>query len=355
MASKDKLLLRTLRGDTAPRPPFWLMRQAGRYLPEYRKLRAETGSFLDLCLTPQAALEVTLQPIRRYGMDAAILFSDILMVPHGLGQHVTFEEGRGPVLDALAGPAALDGLRLDGFHDRVAPVYETVRLLSKTLPAETALIGFAGAPWTVASYMIEGGSSKDFAAAKAWAYGDPESFARLIDLLVEATSEYLLRQVEAGAEVLQLFDSWAGVWAEPALRRWCLAPSREIVRRVGEAAPDVPVIVFPRGAGVMYEAYAAECGAAALGLDTTVPAGWAADRLQPRGAVQGNLDPLVLVAGGAALEHEATRILDTLGHGPFIFNLGHGIVPQTPPEHVARLAELVRGWSRRAPRSKTVA
>lgn len=357
MASKDKLLLRTLRGDTAARPPFWLMRQAGRYLPEYRKLRAETGSFLDLCLTPQAALEVTLQPIRRYGMDAAILFSDILMVPHGLGQHVTFEEGRGPVLEALAGPAALDGLRLDGFDERVAPVYQTVRLIAQALPAETALIGFAGAPWTVASYMIEGGSSRDFAVAKAWAYGDPRSFARLIDLLVEATTGYLLRQVEAGAEVLQLFDSWAGVWAEPALRRWCLEPSREIVRRLRAAAPEVPVIVFPRGAGTMYEAYAAECGAAALGLDTTVPAGWAAERLQPRVAVQGNLDPLVLVAGGPALTQEATRILDTLGHGPFVFNLGHGIVPQTPPEHVAELAELVRGWrgAARRGKSKTVA
>lgn len=351
MVAKDKLLLRTLRGDTAPRPPFWLMRQAGRYLPEYRKVRAEMGGFLDLCLTPQAALEVTLQPIRRYGMDAAILFSDILMVPHGLGQHVTFEEGRGPVLDALAGPAALDGLRLDGFHERVGPVYETVRLLSRALSGEVALIGFAGAPWTVASYMIEGGSSRDFAAAKAWAYGDPDSFARLIDLLVEATTAYLLRQVDAGAEVLQLFDSWAGIWAEPALRRWCLAPTREIVRRIGDAAPEVPVIVFPRGAGVMYETYADESGATALGLDTTVPAGWAADRLQPRLAVQGNLDPLVLVAGGAALERETTRILDTLGHGPFIFNLGHGIVPQTPPEHVSRLAELVRGWEGTASRT----
>ncbi len=357
MASKDKLLLRTLRGDTASRPPFWLMRQAGRYLPEYRKLRAETGSFLDLCLTPQAALEATMQPIRRYGMDAAILFSDILMVPHGLGQHVSFEEGRGPVLDALAGPGALDGLRLDGFHERVAPVYETVRLIASALPAETALIGFAGAPWTVASYMIEGGSSRDFATAKAWAYGDPSSFARLIDLLVEATTEYLLRQAGAGAEVLQLFDSWAGVWAEPALRRWCLEPSREIVRRLREAAPEVPIIVFPRGAGAMYEAYAAECGAAALGLDTTVPVGWAAERLQPRAAVQGNLDPLVLVTGGAALAQETTRILDALGHGPFIFNLGHGIVPQTPPEHVAVLAEVMRGWRAGGSRgkSKTVA
>jgi uroporphyrinogen decarboxylase len=351
MASEDKLLLRALARRPAPRPPFWLMRQAGRYLPEYRQVRAETGGFLDLCLTPDAAVEVTLQPIRRFGMDAAILFSDILMVPHGLGQTVSFEEGRGPVLEALATPDAVSGLRLDEFHQRVAPVYETVRRLSRQLPPEVALIGFAGAPWTVASYMIEGGSSRDFATAKAWAYGDPAGFQRLIDLLVEATAGYLLRQVEAGAEVLQLFDSWAGVWAEPALRRWCLAPSREIVRQVKAAAPEVPVILFPRGAGVLYEAYAAESGAVGLSLDSTVPVGWAAERLQGRVTVQGNLDPMVLVAGGAALEEEAARILDVLGRGPFVFNLGHGIVPQTPPDHVSQLAELIRGWKGGAARA----
>jgi len=344
MATKDKLLLRALRGQTATRPPFWLMRQAGRYLPEYRKLRAETGSFLDLCLTPDAAVEVTLQPIRRFAMDGAILFSDILMVPHGLGQNVAFEEGRGPVLDALPDARAIARLSLEGFHDRVAPVYETVRRLAGALPKEVTLIGFAGAPWTVASYMIEGGSSRDFALAKSWIYGDPDGFARLIDLLVEATSAYLLRQVEAGAEALQLFDSWAGALAEPALRRWCLEPAKEIVRRVKAAAPHVPVILFPRGAGVLYEAFAAEAGAAALGLDTGVPASWAAKQLQPHLAVQGNLDPMVLVAGGAVLDSEVRRILGALGGGPFVFNLGHGIVPQTPPDHVSRLAELVRGW-----------
>jgi uroporphyrinogen decarboxylase len=344
MASKDKLLLRALRGQTVIRPPFWLMRQAGRYLPEYRKLRAETGSFLDLCLTPEAATEVTLQPIRRFAMDGAILFSDILMVPHGLGQTVAFEEGRGPVLEALPNAAAVERLSLDGFHERVGPVYQTVRRLAAELPEEVTLIGFAGAPWTVASYMIEGGSSRDFAIAKAWIYGDPEGFARLIDLLVDATSAYLLRQVEAGAEALQLFDSWAGALAEPALRRWCLEPAKEIVRRVKAAAPQVPVILFPRGAGVLYEAFAGEGGAAALGLDTGVPVAWAAERLQPRLAVQGNLDPLVLATGGAALDSEVRRILDALTRGPFVFNLGHGIVPQTPPDHVSRLAELVRGW-----------
>jgi uroporphyrinogen decarboxylase len=206
-----------------------------------------------------------------------------------------------------------------------------------------ALIGFAGAPWTVASYMVEGGSSRDFAAVKAWAYGDPQSFERLIELLVEATSAYLIRQVEAGAEALQLFDSWAGVLAEPALRRWCVEPAREIVRRVKAAAPGVPIILFPRGAGVLYDAFAG-CDAAGLSLDTTVPVGWAAERLQPRLAVQGNLDPAVLVSGGAALTGETRRILAALGGGPFVFNLGHGIVPQTPPDHVSQLSELVRDW-----------
>lgn len=344
MASKDKLLLQALGRQATARPPFWLMRQAGRYLPEYRKVRADAGGFLDLCLTPEAAEEVTLQPVRRFGMDGAILFSDILMVPYGLGQKVAFEEGHGPVLEPIAAPAGLDRLQRAGFHERVAPVYETVRRLARSLPETVTLIGFAGAPWTVASYMLEGGSTRDFAVTKAWAYGDPVAFARLIDLLVEVTADYLIRQIEAGAQAVQLFDSWAGVLAEPALERWCLAPSRRIVASVRAAAPDVPMIVFPRGAGLLYEAYAAGCGGAALGLDTTVPVGWAADRLQPAVAVQGNLDPMVLVAGGEALESETRRILNALAGGPFVFNLGHGIVPQTPPDHVSRLAELVRSW-----------
>lgn len=346
MASRNRLLLRALQGHATERPPFWLMRQAGRYLPEYRKLRAETGSFLELCLTPEAAEEVTLQPIRRFGMDGAILFSDILMVPYGLGQKVAFEEGRGPVLERIAVAEGLAALDRNGFHERVAPVYQTVRRLSGSLPEETTLIGFAGAPWTVASYMLEGGSSRDFAVIKSWAYGRPEAFARLIDLLVETTSEYLIRQIAAGAQAIQLFDSWAGVLAEPALRRWCLEPSRRIVARVTEAAPQVPVILFPRGTGLLYDAYAAEGGAAALSLDTTVPLGWAAERLQPKVALQGNLDPIVLVQGGEALEQEMRRILTALSGGPYVFNLGHGIVPQTPPDHVSRLSELVRGWKR---------
>ncbi len=232
MAPKEKPFLRALKGETTAAPPIWLMRQAGRYLPEYRELRARTGDFLTTCFTPEIAAEITLQPIRRFAFDAAILFSDILVVPHALGQAVRFEEGRGPVLDALTQPTDVGNLAVRGFADRLAPVYEAVRRVRADLPAQTALIGFAGAPWTVASYMIEGGSSKDFAKAKAWAYGNPDSFQRLIDLLVDTTAEYLIRQVEAGAEALQLFDSWAGVWPEPALRRWCLDPARAIRQKV---------------------------------------------------------------------------------------------------------------------------
>ena len=344
ISADHKPMLRALSGETLSRPPVWLMRQAGRYLPEYRALRAKADGFLDLCYTPDYAVEVTLQPIRRYGFDAAILFSDILVVPHALGQKVWFEEGVGPRLEALEQPGDIDRLVPENLHNGLAPVYETVTRLRRELPAETTLIGFAGAPWTVASYMLEGGSSKDFAAGKRWAYGAPEAMQRLIDLLVSATGDYLIAQIDAGAEVVQIFDSWAGVWPEAHLRRWCLEPAKALVRRLKAERPGVPVIVFPRGAGVLYQAYADDCGATALGLDTTVPLGWARDCLQPKACLQGNLDPLLLVAGGDALRQGVRTILETLGKGPFVFNLGHGIVPQTPPEHVAQLMEQIRGW-----------
>ena len=344
MISNEKTLLRALKGETLSPPPIWLMRQAGRYLPEYRATRARAKDFLNLCFTPELAVEVTLQPIRRYGFDAAILFSDILVLPHALGQKVWFEEGAGPRLEPLREAADITRLNAGALHETLAPVYETLRGLRRELPEETALIGFAGAPWTVASYMIEGQTSRDFATAKTWAYRAPEEFARLIDLLVASTSDYLIAQVEAGAEVLQLFDSWAGVWPEAALRRWCLEPATEIVRRVKTVHPEVPVILFPRGAGLLYEAFAAESGAAGLSLDTTVPLDWARQRLQGQVAVQGNLDPLLLVAGGAALEAGVSHILKTLGDGPLIFNLGHGITPQAPLEHVEQLIAQVRDW-----------
>jgi uroporphyrinogen decarboxylase len=320
------------------------MRQAGRYLPEYRATRARAKNFLDLCFTPELAVEVTLQPIRRYGFDAAILFSDILVLPHALGQRVWFEEGAGPRLEPLREAADIARLSPGGLHDKLAPVYETLRGLRRELPQETTLIGFAGAPWTVASYMIEGQTSRDFATAKTWAYRTPEEFGRLIDLLVTNTSDYLIAQIEAGAEVLQLFDSWAGVWPEAALRRWCLEPAAEIVRRVKTIHPEVPVILFPRGVGLLYETFAAETGAEGLSLDTTVPLAWARERLQGRVVLQGNLDPLLLVAGGAELETAVSKILEMLGNGPLIFNLGHGITPQAPPEHVEQLVAQVRGW-----------
>lgn len=337
-----KPLLAALRGEVTTPPPIWLMRQAGRYLPEYRAVRAEAGSFMALCLDPERAAEVTLQPIRRFGFDAAILFSDILMVPHGLGQSVRFEDGQGPILDALATPRDLDRLSLEGLETRLEPVHAALRLVRERLPVPTALIGFAGAPWTVASYMIEGGSSSDYAKSRRWMTAAPESFARLIGLLVEATAAHLCAQIVAGAEVLQLFDSWAGALEAPLRRRWCLEPAAEIVRQVQVRFPKVPIILFPRGAGSLYADYADIPGAAALSLDTSVDRAWARQRLQPKLALQGNLDPKLLLAGGAAMTRAVAEILDALGGGPFIFNLGHGILPETPVAHVEVLVAQLR-------------
>lgn len=335
-------LLRVLAGETLDTPPVWLMRQAGRYLPEYRALRAQAGSFVDLCLTPELATEVTLQPIRRYGFDAAILFSDILMVPYGLGRPLRFEEGRGPVLEPVNTRSAIPVFDPDGFHGTLAPIYETVARTRGALGPETALIGFAGAPWTVASYMVEGGSSRDFAALKLWAFRDPQGFAALIDVLVEATVGYLDRQIQAGAQVVKLFDSWAGSAPETLFERWVVQPTAAIVQRLREIHPTVPVIGFARGAGVQTRGYGAASGVTALALDSGIPLAMAC-ALQAERPVQGNLDPIALVAGGDALAVETDRILEALAGGPFVFNLGHGIVPHTPPEHVAALVARVRG------------
>jgi uroporphyrinogen decarboxylase len=337
-----KKLLEALAGQTHDRPPIWLMRQAGRYLPEYRALRAKANGFLELCLSPGLATEVTLQPIRRFAMDGAILFADILMVPYGLGQKVGFREGEGPVLERLTSAADIMWLDRAGMRARVAPIAETVRRVRSELPDSVTLIGFAGSPWTVASYMIEGGSSRDFALAKTWLYRDEAGFGALIDLLVEATVDYLAMQIEAGAEAVQLFESWAGVLAAPAFARWVTAPNAAIVARLRELHPEIPVIVFPRGAGLHYTALADAIAPQGIGLDTTVPVEWARAALPPKLALQGNLDPLALVAGGGALTREVERIRAALGSGPFIFNLGHGVLPETPPEHVAELVRLVR-------------
>lgn len=341
----EKKMLRALAGLETQGVPLWMMRQAGRYLPEYREVRAKAGGFLDLCYTPDFAEEVTLQPIRRYGFDAAILFSDILVVPDALGQKVAFKEGEGPVLEPISDMAGLAALsspaRVTG---HLTPVYETVARLSKSLPSDVTLIGFAGAPWTVATYMVGGKGSPDQAAAKLWAYRAPNEFQKLIDILVEATVEHLSAQVMAGAEVVQIFDTWAGSLPELAFERFALRPVKAIRELMQARFPGLPVIAFPRGAGAMAVRYFSETGVTALSLDTGVSPEWARDALQTQGCVQGNLDPLLLVAGGAEMRAHAHRILETLGKGPFIFNLGHGIVPQTPPEHVAELVELVKAW-----------
>jgi uroporphyrinogen decarboxylase len=316
------------------------MRQAGRYLPEYRKLRGQMASFLDLCLDPKLAAEVTLQPLRRFDLDAAIVFSDILMVPYALGQKVEFVEGEGPRLDPVRSETALAKLNLAAA--RFAPVYETLERVRGELPAGVPVIGFCGAPWTVATYMVESRGSKNQVEARLWAYRDPASFQRLIDLLVEVSTDYLLGQVKAGAGVLQIFDSWAGSLPEDGFRRWCITPTRAIVRKLKAAAPDVPVIGFPRGSGVLAEAYAKETGIDAIGCDTSLPLAWIAERLQSQVPVQGNLDPVLLLAGGAALDRRVAEILAALAAGPFVFNLGHGILPETPPEHVTRLVGLVK-------------
>ncbi len=340
-----KRLLRTLRGEPVWPPPVWLMRQAGRYLPEYRAVRAGVKDFVSLCTSPQLAAEVTLQPIRRYGFDAAILFSDILMLPWALGHGLEFKEGEGPVLPRLTDEAGIAALNPARMIDQVKPIMETVRLVRAGLAAEgygdTTLIGFAGAPFTVACYMIEGGGSKDFARVRAMAYAQPQLFQRLMNLLTEATIDYLSAQVAAGAEALMLFDSWAGVLSPSLFRAHCVAPAARIVSALKARHPEVPVIGFPRLAGLMTRDYAAT-GVDAVGVDTGSDIAIVASMLRADVAAQGNLDPLAVVAGGAAMAAEATAILNAMRGRPFIFNLGHGVVPQTPPEHVAALLELVR-------------
>ncbi len=340
-----KLLLRALAGERLERPPVWLMRQAGRYLPEYRATREKAGSFLDLCYRPDLAAEVTLQPLRRFSLDAAILFADLPLLAQALGQALDYRDGEGPILTPpIRSMADLDRLSLEHLPGRLAPVYETVRLLARDLPSATTLIGFAGAPWTLATYMIQGGGSADQAAAKRFAFADPRGFGRLIDLLVQAIIDYLDAQVTAGAEVVQLFDSWAGALPERLFRQWCIAPTQAIVRQLKARHPHLPIIGFPRGAGLLYQDYAEQTGVDGVSIDSTVPLSFAAERLQRRVCVQGNLDPQLLVVGGEAMRRETTRILEVLGHGPFIFNLGHGIVPDTPPAHVASLVEQVLAW-----------
>ena len=340
---RTKPLLRALEGEALTPPPWWLMRQAGRYLPEYRSIRARARDFIEMCLTPALAAELTLQPVRRYRMDGAILFSDILLLPYAFGQALAFREGEGPILERIENHTGIDRLKPGQFMSHLEPVFDAVRRVAEALDTRTTLIGFAGSPWTVATYMVEGGTSKEFRQVKGWAYRDANGFGALIDLLVEGTVDFLAAQVAAGAEVVQLFDSWAGILSEPAFERWVIEPTRRIVAALKRRFPDHPIIGFPRGAGLLYERYITETGVDGVGLDAMVPAGYARSRLQQLATVQGNLDPVLLIAGGAALESAVKELCRTLGGGPFVFNLGHGVLPETPPENVAALARLIAG------------
>jgi uroporphyrinogen decarboxylase len=334
----EKPILAILAGSPVRRAPLWLMRQAGRYLPEYKTLRNQAKSFLDLCLTPQLATEITLQPIRRFDLDAAIIFADILLIPYALGQKLEFHEGKGPVLEPLKDKKSIDVLNLN--LKKISPIMETLDIVKGKLPKETTLIGFCGAPWTVAAYMIDGAGKTGFQQARLWTRDMPELLDRLTAILVDASEKYLGAQIEAGAEVIQIFESWAGLLSGAKFDRWVIKPTRELVSRLKKAHPYVPVIGFPREAGDKYRDYADKTNIDALGIDQHVSLKYAREKLQPVKPLQGNLDPLVLVKGGEEMKTAARAILDTFGPR-HIFNLGHGVLPETPPAHVAELAKFV--------------
>jgi uroporphyrinogen decarboxylase len=340
-----KPLLRVLAGGHESIPPIWLMRQAGRYLPEYRALREKADGFLDLCFDPRQAAEITLQPIRRFGFDAAILFSDILVVPHALGQSVAFADGEGPRLDALKEPSALSRLRGQVDHETLEPVYETIARVKRDLPPAVTLLGFCGAPWTLATYMVAGCGTADQLPARLFAYRFPDAMTQLIDALVEASASYLIRQLAAGVDAVQIFDTWAGILPADEFQKWCIDPVARIVEKVRRDLPQAKIIGFPRGAGTELGHYLDAVAVDAISLDWMVELDFARTTVQPRRPVQGNLDPLALLAGGAALDRSIDAILAAFAHGPFIFNLGHGVLPDTPISHVERLIARVRGLS----------
>ncbi|MFC3181443.1 uroporphyrinogen decarboxylase [Cypionkella sinensis] len=338
-----KLILRALAGETLPTPPIWMMRQAGRYLPEYRATRAQAGDFLSLCYNSELAAEVTLQPIRRYGFDAAILFADILLLPQALGADLWFETGEGPRLSTITTMAGVRGLKpKEAIHETLGPIYETVRILARELPAETTLIGFAGAPWTVATYMIAGRGSKDQGAAHALKAADRATFSALIDVITEATIDYLSAQVQAGAEVVKLFDSWAGSLKGQDFQDFAVKPAARIIRAVKAKHPGLPVIAFPREAGAGYVGFAQATEADCVAVDNSVSPEWAAAQVQPSGCVQGNLSPTHMVTGGQELIDATRRVVEAFRGGPHIFNLGHGITPDASPDNVARMVDAVR-------------
>ncbi len=336
-----KPLLETLKGQRADRLPMWLMRQAGRYLPEYRALRAEKGGFLELVHDSAAAAEVTLQPIRRFGFDGAILFSDILVVPHALGQDLWFEAGEGPRLAPKLVDATLEALTKA--PERLLPVIETVRQVKALLPGETTFLGFAGSPWTVATYMVAGQGSREQAETRRFAYRDPKAFQQIIDAIADLTISYLSDQISAGVEAVQLFDSWSGSLSPAQFEDWVIAPTAKIISSLKARHPEAVVIGFPKGAGGKLPAYAREVGADAIGLDETVDPVWAHQNLPKNLPVQGNLDPLALIAGGATLDAAVTRVIDAFADRPHVFNLGHGILPDTPIAHVEALVARIRG------------
>ncbi len=334
-------LLNVIQGESVDRPPFWFMRQAGRYLPEYLETRAQAGSFLDLCFNPKLACEVTLQPIRRFDMDAAILFSDILVIPYALGVKVEFVKGEGPKLQPTDSPDAIHALSVPAIEQALAPVYETVSLIRSSLSEDKALIGFCGAPWTVATYMVEGGSSRDFKKTRTLALQEPEAFSHLMHVLVESSVAHLSAQIKAGAQVVQIFDSWAGILANEEFEQWCLKPIQAIIARLKQLHPDVPIIAFPKGAGFRYESFGVESGADVLGCDMSVPVDIMADLAEDI-VVQGNIDPLLVAYDKPAMVRQAKQILDAMKGKPFIFNLGHGFIPDTPIDHVQTLCQLIR-------------
>jgi uroporphyrinogen decarboxylase len=345
--SPKKPILRVLGGECLANPPIWLMRQAGRYLPEYRAIRERAGSFVDLCFNPRLAAEITLQPIRRFGFDAAILFSDILLVAYALGQRLSFETGEGPRLDALAEPADLTRLRHELDQSILTPIYEAIGLVATQLPPHVALLGFCGAPWTVATYMIAGRGTADQLPARLFAYRHPQVFADLMDLLIESSISYLVKQFESGVDAVQIFDTWAGVLPSDEFYRWCIEPSEKIVAGVRRQVHAAKIIGFPRGAGTELPRYLAAVPVDAIGLDWMIDLAFARDHVQKLRPVQGNLDPLALLAGGAALDRAVDSILQAFGTGAFIFNLGHGVLPETPLENIERLIERVRTANRR--------
>lgn len=336
-----KKLLKSLEGEAVFPPPVWMMRQAGRYLPEYKKVRKSAGSFLDLCYSPEFAVEVTLQPIRRFDFDAAILFSDILVIPDALGQKVDFQEGRGPVLEPI-NTEDIKALKTDGFLGHLKPVFDAVSGIRSTLSDDKALIGFCGAPWTVATYMIAGHGTPDQAPARVFSMQEREAFQILLDILVETSSQYLIEQIKAGADCVQIFDSWAGVLGEEDFNSFCVEPVRKIVENVKAHSPDTKIIGFPKGSGVRTASYIKKTGIDAIGLDWTMPLDFIRDEIQPLACVQGNLDPLALIGGGERLRDQVANICQKLKGGPHIFNLGHGITPPTPIENVELMIETVR-------------